>query len=143
MHSLRSQTVMMFAVGVLTLGAAAVGWAADFNITVPVRISNLDPGVAKVRVICSVKPATGVTTIGSAYVDNSPDAGGNFNKNVLVSFNAYSGMDPAIATRYSCYLALVGINGTPMCDIGNSPQPVKACQGTGIVPGVMGIIPKQ
>jgi hypothetical protein len=92
------------------LGAAQAAHAEDFNITIPLEISNLPPSIAGMLVFCSVM--TGEPRLGGRYMGNLTKrvemSGGGFRGNVTLNFNASAGQDPSLATHYECGGSFVG-----------------------------------
>ena len=97
---------------VFTLIALPAG-AADFNLTVPVRLNNIHREVAELFVKCYVsRVATAGSTIISAEnligraepVSVAIPSSGDYSGTVRVSFDALPGKNPADAVYYLCYL---------------------------------------
>ncbi len=90
--------------------------ADDFNLTVPVRLSSLVPGVTGGIVACVVGPVSiatvqravthGAERVGFGVEPFTVDGSRGFSGTVTVSFDADAGKDPAAATHYKCWLQL-------------------------------------
>jgi hypothetical protein len=90
------------------LASAASAAAADFTITVPVRLYNMVQGVGKAKVTCEVVDSQG-QRIGVAskwsnnHVNQYPTG---LEEDIVLEFNASPGKDPRNATSYKCDLKL-------------------------------------
>ena len=110
----------MFACHLLTLALVFPNmvFAEDFTFNVRVELSNLHPDVEGANVLCKVLIAAegapvGENVVGLKRSENlMVSAGGAINQTVRIKFNAYSGKNPADATKYLCLLDLVHKNGT-------------------------------
>jgi len=103
-----TQAALCAAAALLAFTPAA--YAEDFNITVPLDMSNLPPNIAGIMVSCAV--ITGEPRLGGRYVGNLTKRvdvkGGAFRGNVTINFNATAGLDPALVTHYECSSSFVG-----------------------------------
>lgn len=92
--------------------AGATGaWAEDFNITVPIAFSKLAPEIEVLEVSCTTMSRDQV--IGHGRAAPIRLSGGGYKGNVVVRFNATTGMNPRNATHYRCQPSLRALKGTP------------------------------
>jgi hypothetical protein len=120
------------ALTLLALSAPAAAAAEDFNLSVPVRVSSLVPGVTGGIVACVVGPVSiaavqrptthGGDRVGFGVEPFKIDGGRGFVGTVTVAFDADTGKDPTVATHYKCWLQLTanpdfpGAAGVPRAD---------------------------
>jgi hypothetical protein len=90
---------------------AAGAHAEDFNITVPVSFSRLAPEIEVLEISCTTMSRDQV--IGHGRAAPIRLSGGGYSGNVVVRFNATTGMDPRAATHYRCQPSLRALKGTP------------------------------
>jgi len=116
---------------------ASPSLAEDFEFTVPVQLSKLDPAFAQGKVTCDVRGhstmgtgAGGRTVIGSGEA-TFPITQGAYNGNVVVKFNAKRPeFQPAQGETYACMLHLLGAGGVDglLCRVdpvmGVTPGPI-------------------
>lgn len=78
--------------------------AAQFNITIPIQVSNLPPNIDGMLLFCSVM--TGEPRLGGRYIGIGRKrvniTGGAYRGNELISFDVNPGQDPALVTHYEC-----------------------------------------
>lgn len=108
--SLIRRSVHAAIVAALCAGAGGAR-AEDFNITVPVSFSGLAPEIETLQVSCTTMSRDQVIGHGSAPAIRL--SGGGYSGNVVVRFNATTGMDPRQATHYRCQPSLRALKGTP------------------------------
>jgi len=105
------------AVAAILGNAAALSFAADFNFTVPVRLTNLPPEIRQFGVMCSANDRLGPggTAIGQGGSPRILIQSGGYSGNVTLSFNHSATANPANAVGYDCYLEMYAvINGQPV-----------------------------
>lgn len=91
-----------------TLVMASAAAAADFTITVPVRLYKMVQGVGKAKVICEVLDSQG-QRIGSDYKWSTNHVNAypkGLEEDIVLEFNANPGKDPRTAVSYKCDLKL-------------------------------------
>lgn len=94
----------------LLLAMLALPWlapaahAAQFNITIPIQVSNLPPNIDGMLLFCSVM--TGEPRLGGRYIGIGRKrvniTGGAYRGNELISFDVNAGQDPALISHYEC-----------------------------------------
>jgi hypothetical protein len=91
----------------LVLALPPVVSAADFNLNMKTSLLNLHPDVTAVKVECNVsrpsRPGK-VFILGEGSTTEKVSTNGAIDKNILVKFNALSGMNPADAENFLCKL---------------------------------------
>jgi hypothetical protein len=85
--------------------------AADFNINLKTVLTNLHPDVESFTIFCeAIGESRGL--VGKGSTTEKVPASGEINKTVSVKFNANSGTNPALTTRFECMLTLKNSKGT-------------------------------
>jgi hypothetical protein len=131
---------------VAVAGAPAVGEAQVVlaTITVPVRLSGLQPEVTGGSVRCIVHGQDfNNQRVGNNTAPFSVDSTGSVNQNVVVTVTATPGANLALATRYSCFLEINGPTGVrnPSTNA-NDPAWQRAKPGTTLVWQLSGALPQ-
>jgi len=107
-----------FALAVLPL--AGTGYAADFNFTIPVNVTNLPPSIEFVSACCYVSQRNEEGHLGGGFdisggycsvADRGRVVGGAFHGDISVGVTVRRGKDPATAASYNCYLRFQGAVG--------------------------------
>lgn len=108
MNTLNRVLVIVLSASAGALTAAPVR-AADFTLTVPLDVKNLDEAVTRVGVGCELSATKdgARTVIGVGVTEITPDANtGNLPAQVEVSASVHSGYDPRDVDHYKCQIHL-------------------------------------
>lgn len=111
MHMTRRLTGVLLVAGAMASAAPAraqVPAGPHFTFTVPVRLVNLPPEIQRYSVICMVSAGPRTATLGSG-IAGAAVSGGSLIADVVVNVTANTLADPALATEYSCSVALYGV----------------------------------
>jgi hypothetical protein len=104
MFNMRSNSLVLSFLWILSLIVPAALFCEDFTFNVPIELNNLHLDIEKGSVNCYVEREDGVGIGGAIGEFNITN--GNYNGIFTVAFNAAPGRDPAKGTQWCCGLFL-------------------------------------
>jgi hypothetical protein len=99
-------------------GAQVPATGPHFTFTVPLRLVNLPPEIQRYDVMCMVNTGPRTPAVGGG-ITRAVVSGGSVTTDVVVNVSANTLADPALATDYSCSVALIGV-----APAGSAPGPL-------------------
>lgn len=130
---------------VAVLLSAAPARAFDFELIVPVRLQSLDRGIAQGKVTCTVYAELDQRVIGGKYVVFPVNTfTGEFERDLVLRFDALPGKNPALASHYRCSLALLVPWANPAWQSPEAArdESLRPREGTAFTPIVSGPLPE-